>query len=135
MGDFRTLDDIDVAGKRVLLRADLNVPMSGGRVSDTTRLDVRSREKAVATQAARMIMEEIRVTPFNDVLAEFNTDSADDPGGAGTGRGSTPGSSSSPTICAVSPPGSAPTWRQSRPIVCAGSISRAPSRVTASRSA
>ena len=39
MSGFRTLDDIDVAGKRVLLRADLNVPMSGGRVSDTTRLD------------------------------------------------------------------------------------------------
>src|SRR6185312_5665769 len=36
---FRTLDDVDVKGKRVLLRVDLNVPMEGGRVTDTTRLD------------------------------------------------------------------------------------------------
>lgn len=36
---FRTLDDIgDVAGKRVLVRADLNVPMDGARVSDDSRL-------------------------------------------------------------------------------------------------
>ncbi len=35
---FRTLDDVDVKGKRVLLRVDLNVPMDNGRVSDTTRL-------------------------------------------------------------------------------------------------
>ena len=39
MAAFRTLDDIgDVAGKRLLLRADLNVPMQDGRVTDDTRL-------------------------------------------------------------------------------------------------
>jgi phosphoglycerate kinase len=36
---FRTLDDVDVKGKRVLLRVDLNVPMENGRVTDTTRLE------------------------------------------------------------------------------------------------
>ncbi len=30
MGAFRTIDDLDVAGKRVLVRADLNVPMKDG---------------------------------------------------------------------------------------------------------
>ncbi len=35
---FRTLDDVDVKGKRVLLRVDLNVPMENGRVTDATRL-------------------------------------------------------------------------------------------------
>jgi phosphoglycerate kinase len=36
---FRTLDDVDVKGKRVLLRVDLNVPMEGGHVTDLTRLE------------------------------------------------------------------------------------------------
>lgn len=36
---FRTLDDVDVAGKRVLVRADLNVPMDDERITDATRID------------------------------------------------------------------------------------------------
>ena len=39
MTTFRTIDDLDVAGKRVLVRADLNVPMKGGKVTNTTRID------------------------------------------------------------------------------------------------
>src|ERR1700726_1724154 len=39
MKQFRTLDDVDVKGKRVLLRVDLNVPMENGRVTDATRLE------------------------------------------------------------------------------------------------
>src|SRR3979490_1182210 len=39
MPKFRTLDDVDVKGKRVLLRVDLNVPMEQGRVTDATRLE------------------------------------------------------------------------------------------------
>lgn len=39
MSAFATLDDLNPAGKRVLLRADLNVPMSGGKVTDRTRLE------------------------------------------------------------------------------------------------
>ncbi len=39
MSQFKTIDDLDVAGKRVLVRADLNVPMQDGRVTDTTRID------------------------------------------------------------------------------------------------
>ena len=36
---FKTLDDIgEVAGKRVLVREDLNVPMADGQVTDDTRL-------------------------------------------------------------------------------------------------
>ncbi len=36
--NFPTLDDIDVAGKRVIVRMDLNVPMMAGRVTDNTRI-------------------------------------------------------------------------------------------------
>ena len=39
MAKFDTLDDIDPNGKRVLLRADLNVPMKDGRVGDATRIE------------------------------------------------------------------------------------------------
>ena len=39
MSAFQTLDDFDPTGKRVLIRCDLNVPMSGGRVMDRTRLE------------------------------------------------------------------------------------------------
>ena len=39
MAAFRTLDDIDVKGKRVLLRVDLNVPMDGGKITDLTRIE------------------------------------------------------------------------------------------------
>jgi phosphoglycerate kinase len=35
----RTLGEVVVTGQRVLLRADLNVPMQGGEVSDVTRLE------------------------------------------------------------------------------------------------
>lgn len=36
---WKTLDDIDLEGKAVLVRVDLNVPMDGDRVSDTTRIE------------------------------------------------------------------------------------------------
>lgn len=39
MANFTTLDDMQVSGKRVLLRVDLNVPMEDGRITDDTRID------------------------------------------------------------------------------------------------
>ena len=49
MPTFRTIDDLQVAGKRVLVRADLNVPMKDGIVTDTSRID---RQAPTITQLA-----------------------------------------------------------------------------------
>jgi len=39
MTGFRTLDRVDVKGKRILLRVDLNVPVENGVVTDATRIE------------------------------------------------------------------------------------------------
>jgi phosphoglycerate kinase len=54
---FRTLDDLDVKGKRVLVRADLNVPVADGKVTDDTRI-VRQAPtiKELVEKGARVIV-------------------------------------------------------------------------------
>src|SRR5260370_11142856 len=57
MAKFRTLDDVDPKGKRVLLRADLNVPVKDGTVGDATRIErVAPTIREVAERGARVVV-------------------------------------------------------------------------------
>lgn len=54
---FRTLDDLDVKGKRVLVRADLNVPVADGVVTDATRIARQAPTiRELADKGARVIV-------------------------------------------------------------------------------
>ena len=54
---FRTLDDADVSGKRVLLRVDLNVPTENGRVTDATRIErVAPTIEEIAGKGGKVIL-------------------------------------------------------------------------------
>ena len=58
MTAFRTLDDAgDLRGKRVLVRVDLNVPMDGGRVTDSTRIErVLPTIREIADRGGRVVL-------------------------------------------------------------------------------
>jgi phosphoglycerate kinase len=57
MAEFHTLDDIEVRGKRVLLRADLNVPVKDGKVTDATRIErLVPTIRELAEKGARVIV-------------------------------------------------------------------------------
>jgi len=54
---FKTLDDLSVSGKTVLVRADLNVPVQDGQVSDTTRIDrLVPTLKEIASKGAKVVV-------------------------------------------------------------------------------
>ena len=54
---FRTLDDIgEVRGRRVLVRADLNVPLDGGRVGDVSRLEATVPTLAMLSDAGAKVI-------------------------------------------------------------------------------
>ncbi len=56
MARFNTIDTLDVRGRRVLVRVDLNVPMRDGEIGDTTRIArVAPTLAALAARGARVI--------------------------------------------------------------------------------
>src|SRR6186997_1176841 len=57
MSAFRTLDQADVKGKRVLVRVDLNVPTENGKVTDVTRIErVAPTIREIADKGGKVIL-------------------------------------------------------------------------------
>jgi phosphoglycerate kinase len=57
MPAFRTIDQLEAKGKRVLVRADLNVPMKDGAVTDTARIDQAATTiRDLAAKGARVVV-------------------------------------------------------------------------------
>lgn len=84
MPNYLTLDDLDLSGSRVLLRADLNVPLDGGEVAD----DFRIRASLPTVQTLRdagaavvlcshlgrpkgQVVQELRLAPVGARLSEL----------------------------------------------------------------
>ncbi len=54
---WKTLDDMDLAGKVVLTRVDINVPMSDGRVTDKTRIErIKPTIDAILAQGGKPVL-------------------------------------------------------------------------------
>ena len=70
---FRTLDNVAVAGRRVLLRADLNVPVRDGAITDLTRIERLSPTiRELAGKGARVVVCSHFDRPRGKIVAEMS---------------------------------------------------------------
>ena len=84
MASLPSLDDLDVEGRRVLVRCDLNVPLKDGQITDDLRVQAslptlralldRSARVAVCSHLGRpkgKVVEELRLRPVGERLGEL----------------------------------------------------------------
>jgi phosphoglycerate kinase len=70
---WKTLDDIDLAGKVVLVRVDINVPMEGGRVTDMTRIDkIRPTVEDIVAKGGKVVLLAHFDRPKGKVVPEMS---------------------------------------------------------------
>src|SRR5580693_3017978 len=87
MTDYRTLDDIDVKGKRVLVRADLNVPMKDGLVTDALRIERQAPTiRELAEKGARVIVLSHFDRPKGKIVPSMSLKPLDGPLAKAVGR-------------------------------------------------
>ena len=73
MSVFRTLDDLDVHAKRVLVRADLNLPLDGGRITDALRIErLAPTLMELADRGARTVILSHLGRPDGRAVAEMS---------------------------------------------------------------
>jgi phosphoglycerate kinase len=73
MTGWNTLDTLDVKGKTVLVRADLNVPMDGDKVTDSTRIDrFAPTAKELAAKGAKVVILSHFGRPKDGPAPEFS---------------------------------------------------------------
>ena len=70
---IKRIDSADVAGRRVLVRADLNVPTAGGRVSDDTRIaQLLPLLRDLSERGAKVVVMSHFGRPKGERLAEMS---------------------------------------------------------------
>lgn len=73
MANFKTLDDLNVMGKRVLVRADLNVPMKDGKITDASRIERQAPTiRELSDKGARVIVLSHFDRPKGKVVPEMS---------------------------------------------------------------
>ena len=84
---FNALDGVDVAGKRVLVRVDLNVPVRDGKVTDMTRIErVAPTIRELADKGARVVVLSHFDRPGGKVVKEMSLAPIADALGRSLGR-------------------------------------------------
>ncbi len=78
-----TLVEMIIALSIMLVAASIFCRM----VASTSKLREVNRENAIAADAARVLLEQMRSVAFSEVFALYNDDASDDPSGAGTAPG------------------------------------------------
>ncbi|GAA2169252.1 phosphoglycerate kinase [Actinomadura napierensis] len=70
---MRTIDDLDVAGRKVLVRADLNVPLQDGRITDDGRIRASLPTiEALRDKGAKVVVCAHLGRPKGEVKSEFS---------------------------------------------------------------
>lgn len=70
---WKTLDDMDFAGKRALVRVDINVPMEDGRVTDATRIErIAATVDDIQAKGGRVILMAHYGRPKGQVVPEMS---------------------------------------------------------------
>lgn len=73
LANLKGIEAADVAGKRVLVRGDLNVPMQDGRISDATRIErFLPTVKELASRGAKVVVMSHFGRPKGERVAEMS---------------------------------------------------------------